>query len=243
MVDDWLPQLSPRAQRLLAAERDDRHEDEGIKARAIERAQALLDGERWSGVNLRPGLERPLPGARSRVRPAALLAAASLALVGVAAAGLLLSNGPQPNTSAPPPLVTRAPLVTTRVESAPPPPRVAPEPAAVATAAPPVPQTAPAPTVGPRVRSIGVNQYAIELGLLEPARSHIARGDYNAALVAIAKHHKEYPNGQLAEEREALRVRALWSLGRGEGAEAAAAAFRKRYPRSALLSWMKRPAP
>jgi outer membrane protein assembly factor BamD (BamD/ComL family) len=87
-----------------------------------------------------------------------------------------------------------------------------------------------------------VQQYTIELGLLEPARKSIAHGDYAGAMSAIARHQREYPRGQLAEEREALRVRALWGTGQKVSAENAATAFRKRYPRSVLLSWMKEPA-
>jgi TolA-binding protein len=81
--------------------------------------------------------------------------------------------------------------------------------------------------------------YAIELALLEPARSATVRGSYAEALGAIARHQREFPNGQLAEERSALRVRALWGLGRTAEAEAAAASFRQSYPRSALLAWMR----
>jgi outer membrane protein assembly factor BamD (BamD/ComL family) len=87
-----------------------------------------------------------------------------------------------------------------------------------------------------------VQQYAVELSVLDPARRSIALGDYAGAMGAIARHQREYPRGQLAEEREALRVRALWGTGQKASAESAAAVFRKRYPRSGLLSWMKEPA-
>ncbi|HXK16238.1 MAG TPA: outer membrane protein assembly factor BamD [Polyangiaceae bacterium] len=82
-------------------------------------------------------------------------------------------------------------------------------------------------------------QFASEVELLEPARTAIARGDYATALVLLTKHRREFPNGQLAQEREALRVRALWGQGQLPAARAAAKAFSKRYPGSALLSWMK----
>jgi hypothetical protein len=42
----------------------------------------------------------------------------------------------------------------------------------------------------------------------------------------------------LSEEREALRVKALVGLGRIAEAKRAGAAFRKRFPRSALLGRM-----
>jgi TolA-binding protein len=88
-------------------------------------------------------------------------------------------------------------------------------------------------------RSLNVKQYATELRLLEPARSSLSRGDYSAALAALGQHRREFPDGQLRQEREALRVRALWGLGQKPAAIAAASAFRKRYPRSPLLSWLK----
>jgi hypothetical protein len=82
-------------------------------------------------------------------------------------------------------------------------------------------------------------QYAAEILLLEPARRSLSRGDYAGALAPLGQHRREFPNGQLRQEREALRVRALWGLGQKPAALAAASAFRKRYPRSALLSWLK----
>jgi hypothetical protein len=88
-------------------------------------------------------------------------------------------------------------------------------------------------------RPQSASTYALELGLLEPARSSIARRDFAGALAAIARHQREYPRGQLAEEREALRVRALWGMGARPDAERAAALFRKHHPQSGLLSWMK----
>jgi hypothetical protein len=102
------------------------------------------------------------------------------------------------------------------------------------------PRAAPATAAGnDGARALNVKQYATELALLEPARSSISRGDYPAALSALGQHRREFPNGQLSQEREALRVRALWGLGQKPAALAAARAFRKRYPRSALLSWLK----
>lgn len=242
MSDEWLTPLSPEARRLLVAERG-RDEDESLKARAIERAQATIDGERASGISVRPAFDGPLLGVRSRPRRVALLAAAAMALVGLAAAGMLLREEPAAPSAALPPAVTET--VAPHRPSTPLRPRLVAEAEPDASADPPLPSSGgPGSVPSSRVRSNSINQYAIELGLLEPARSHIARGDYSAALAAIGRHHREYPNGQLAEEREALRVRALWSLGRIQAAEAAAASFKKRYPRSSLLSWMKHePAP
>jgi hypothetical protein len=71
--------------------------------------------------------------------------------------------------------------------------------------------------------------------LLEPARSAIARGDFDAGLAGLAAHQRRFPAGKLAEEREALRVKALLGLGHAAAARAAAADFRSSFPASVLL--------
>jgi hypothetical protein len=77
--------------------------------------------------------------------------------------------------------------------------------------------------------------YAAELGLLQKAHLAYANGTYSAALVLVAEHARRFPNGRLAEEREALRVRSLASAGRADAARRAVAAFAARFPRSVLL--------
>jgi hypothetical protein len=79
-----------------------------------------------------------------------------------------------------------------------------------------------------------VQAYAMELRLLQPAQQAVARQDYGSALAAIAEHRRRFPSGKLAEEREALRVKALLGLGRDGEAKSAGGAFRERFPQSAL---------
>jgi len=74
-----------------------------------------------------------------------------------------------------------------------------------------------------------------ELLLLRPARAAVAREDFAAALPPIAEHARRFKDGRLAEEREALRVKALVGLGRTDEARRAAAAFRAHFPHSVLL--------
>lgn len=74
-----------------------------------------------------------------------------------------------------------------------------------------------------------------ELRVLEPARAAVARGEFAKAMRPIAEHARRFKEGRLAEEREALRVKALTGLGRIEEARRAAAAFASRFPRSPLL--------
>ncbi|HEY1536301.1 MAG TPA: hypothetical protein VGF76_19915 [Polyangiaceae bacterium] len=82
-------------------------------------------------------------------------------------------------------------------------------------------------------------RYAQELKVLQPARAAVARGDFSSALSSIAEHQRRFPDGQLSEEREALRVQALSGLGRTDEATRAAIAFRKRFPGSVLISRMQ----
>ncbi len=83
--------------------------------------------------------------------------------------------------------------------------------------------------------AIDVESYTKELRVLQPARQAVARQDYSSALSAISEHQRLYPSGRLTEEREALRVKALVGLGRNTEAQRTGAAFRSRFPRSALL--------
>ena len=57
------------------------------------------------------------------------------------------------------------------------------------------------------------------------------------------EHARLFKDGRLAEEREALRVKALAGLGRSEEARRAAAAFRARFPRSVLLPAVNQMSP
>jgi hypothetical protein len=84
--------------------------------------------------------------------------------------------------------------------------------------------------------------YAAELYLLQRAQSDYASHDFPDALVLVAEHARRFPNGRLAEEREALRVRSLAGAGRGDQARRALAAFARRFPRSVLLPRLREQA-
>ncbi|MBZ0116508.1 MAG: sigma-70 family RNA polymerase sigma factor, partial [Sandaracinaceae bacterium] len=64
-----------------------------------------------------------------------------------------------------------------------------------------------------------------------------------AALAAIARHEARFPEGQLAAERESIRVRALLLLGRNDEARWAAERFRAEYPESIFMGVVERAAP
>jgi hypothetical protein len=90
----------------------------------------------------------------------------------------------------------------------------------------------PAPAPQPVARVVLVRQ---ELQLVQRARAAMARRDFAAALPPLAEHMRRFRDGRLAEEREALRVKALSGLGRTREARRALSAFGTRFPRSPLL--------
>jgi len=79
------------------------------------------------------------------------------------------------------------------------------------------------------------SELAQERALLDLARANAARGEPALALAQVEKHRAQFPQGHLTEEREALGIRALLSLGRTQEAQNRAQAFRAAYPHSFLL--------
>ena len=88
----------------------------------------------------------------------------------------------------------------------------------------------------PRSQVPAHRSHAAELECLERAQVAFAGRDFRGALAASAEHARRFPNGWLAEQREALRVRSLAGVGRAAEAHRAAVAFGERFPRSVLLS-------
>jgi hypothetical protein len=70
---------------------------------------------------------------------------------------------------------------------------------------------------------------------LERARTALQRSLGEEAWQALESHRREFPAGELVEEREALTVQAQLLRGRADEARAAAARFRARFPESVLL--------
>lgn len=115
-------------------------------------------------------------------------------------------------------------------------PRISPAPVAAPPVATPAPVAAPAPFMTTRVHRPARleppgDDLAAERVLVDHARSALAGGDAAGALEALSQHAQRFPNGQLTEEREALRIRAL-SRTDGAAARARAAEFRARFPHS-----------
>jgi len=81
---------------------------------------------------------------------------------------------------------------------------------------------------------------AEEQALIEAIRHGLAAHDYSRALTLIGEHSRRFPRGIFVEEREAMRIKALWSLGRVSQARALTTSFRGRYPNSVVLPSLER---
>jgi hypothetical protein len=194
-----------------------------VRARLLARARATVAA---SGVAVTP-VRIPATPPRWRGVRIALAAAVTLMLV---AAGATASFHLWPR---------RAPAISMNV---------IPSPAAPSArvSAPELPLPAPVQMPPPRTnsssraprpgRSLSLQEsYAGELQLLQRAQSKYASQDFRSALMLLAEHARRFPNGRLAEEREALRVRSLAGAGRSPEARRAFAAFARRFPHSAML--------
>ena len=78
-----------------------------------------------------------------------------------------------------------------------------------------------------------------ERSLIEGARTALSRGRPSDALRVIEQHDNLYPNGDLSEEGDFLRVNALRDLGRIDEAQSRAREFVATYPSSALRSRLR----
>jgi hypothetical protein len=187
-----------------------------VRARLLARARAAV-----AASSADPPLPMLSTAASWRGRRIALAMAAALVLVAAGAGAALHLRAGRASEVVP---LARAPQAPTLH--------------AAATSLPGEPP--PGPSSGPRSqrphRPLAPQEsYAAELQLLQRAQSEYASHDFGNALVLIAEHRRRFPNGRLAEEREALRVRSLARAGRGEEARRALGSFAKRFPRSAFL--------
>jgi len=215
------PPLPPEVEALLDHERDISPVPAAVRARALARARAAL----VAGAARSPSRRSAAP---RRIRWAA---AAAMVCVGGAALGAVayeirsrLIDVPSARPAAPP--VTSVP-----VKPASPAPEAPEAPIAPIAAAP----STPPPDTHATPHLSRADAARAELRLLKQARAAVARENYAAAMPPIAEHVRRFKDGRLAEEREALRVKALAGLGRTDEAQRAAAAFRARFPRSVLL--------
>lgn len=100
------------------------------------------------------------------------------------------------------------------------------------------PALAPAPVaaLAPNITTDEADLLQREAALIEAARAALSARELAAADAALLTHQKEFPRGQLAEERDALRIRACLARGDDHAASAEAKQFLNHYPNSALRS-------
>jgi len=120
-------------------------------------------------------------------------------------------------------------------------PREKAEPADVTPGPPRVPapsstaQTPSPPPSAPRLAAHPEADLVAERRLLDTARGALEAEDGPGALQAIGEHARTFPSGVLAQEREAMHVRALLLVGRTADARDRMSRFRQRFPDSVLL--------
>ena len=188
-----------------------------VRARALSRVHATL-----AVIAAIP--HEPLPFARRRGLTIALAASLALAVGATAVASVILGRAPGPSNPAPStfPHANR-PVSNTARELSPSAPIVA------------LPSVLPTKSQRSGRLATAQESYAAELRLLQRAQVAYGAREFSEALALVAEHGRIFPSGRLAEEREALHVRALSGAGRTEEATRVAAAFATRFPRSILL--------
>ena len=211
------PHLDPELDALLEVGRFVPPVPEIVRVRTLSRARATV-----AAMAILP--REPISTVRRRGLPLALAASLALATGAAVATAALLGRAPSSGTPAPPAIKhPEQPMHPDTLEVPPPSPMVEPTPTFTSK-----PQRSPRPTSAQE-------SYAAELDLLARAQVACASREFSNALVLVAEHGRKFPSGLLAEEREALRVRALEGAGRTEEARRAAASFASRFPRSIMV--------
>jgi hypothetical protein len=182
----------------------------------------------WSRVDAVPFLDgRVRPGPRREWLASHVAGVATAAFVAGGATGAAVYASLEKPAPARIVYVDR-PAISVPVASAVPPP--APEPAP--SAAPSAPVALPP---APAVPSSTSTSLSAERALIDSARAALTSGDAAAALALLDSHARRFPRPQLTEEREALRIQSLVTLGRYDEARATAARFRASSPGSLFM--------
>ena len=98
----------------------------------------------------------------------------------------------------------------------------------------PVATTQPEPTSPPEpaLNRDPTPDLTAELALLQRARAALDAHDFDAALRHLGEHAREFPDGQMREDRQLLRIEALCARGDAAQARAAASGFLREFPGS-----------
>jgi hypothetical protein len=223
--------LDPELEAFLTPRKIEGQVPAELRTRVLAHARAVISGDAIPPARIPEPL--PMPPARGRgllrIAVAASLAVAGVAVGAVAGitAGAVAARYARrahtaPDVSPQPPPAAPSVAIAGAESALPVPPRLTPDHEAAIHAHPARHGTKRAP-------------FAAELELLQGAHAAYTRREFSAALTLVATHDRRFPRGQLAEQREALRVRSLAGAGRAEEARRAAAAFAVRFPRSVLL--------
>jgi hypothetical protein len=217
----------PRLERLLAAERGREPPPDSIRDAVLARVSAIARGEPSACAPSRP------PRAFPRGLRAGTVGLVAAAFAAGAAAGAWIRG------EAPPRIVYVATSAPSRSLELPAPSAAPPRIDDVVPKAPNIPvrpSRSATPILAPSDGGVGrASSLAAERALVDTARIALARGDHANALAALERHEAEFPNGQLAEEREVTAVQVLVAAGRKQAAVERGARFRLRHPTSALV--------
>lgn len=206
-----MTKLGPEARQLIDAGRGALRPSAGDKARVLEALRARL-GARPGAVD-----DAERSDARHDTAPAPQARPSPLGWgrVSALAAGALVVGGvgfhylSTRSVAAPPTVPTVAPVADTAAPSAPPPATAplapsGPPVAADPVAAPPAPPPAEAPASHHASDRLGE-----EVSILSRAEAELHAGRFTSALRLLDEHQRKFPNGKLAEERNAAKQQAL----------------------------------
>ncbi|HEY2746700.1 MAG TPA: hypothetical protein VGL86_18855 [Polyangia bacterium] len=245
--------LTPELQSLLAAERDAPGPDAGMRDRVARKMAstlgATLAAVGASGASV-SGAQAALPKALLGKSLATKLLVAAL-VGGVGAGGVAVTvvlvhrhARRAPEIAVPPVLPPSRPTVLPPVAATA--TADAPSLGAVQSAAAEVPSSPSRraePHRGAHRAELAAEHHsdlAAERALLIDARAAMQAADAPRALALLDDHARRFAGGQLAEERDALRVAALWLAGDHDGARRRADEFARRHPDSLFLPSVRR---
>ena len=228
--DDQMDELPADVAELVARGRD---QPDGPDPAVRARLRARILAPTLAGL---PASGRPSGGGGART--VALGKSIGMALATFAlgvGSGVVLHTQRQP----PAPVPVAAPLTAAAAPTpqCPPPVAVAPAPSAAPVAPAGVRGNCPAaPARAPGAGAAADRGLGRERALLDQARAALVSGDPQAALGTLERHRRGFPDGRLAEERDVLRVKALFAAGRTTEAREAAASFLRKHPASLFRS-------
>jgi len=153
-----------------------------------------------------------------------LISAAIGAAAGATTHAVLTSPRSEPATIAPRETSSSGLVPAPQATSEP----AAPEPSSAATVVGSTP-VSPSARAEQRVKSGGL---LAERLLIESATEALTRGDSSSAIATLQRHAREFPKGQLVQEREALMVQALRASGDETSAQERAKDFKRKFPGS-----------